>query len=185
MLLASLLLTAVQPAAPPTGTAHPCAPRRNLTAGGPPPPVFTAQRIEPRPGSRIYLSVHRCPGGGHRVERRITRGEQDAGELEWVPTSQCPAIGGWIEAATRLSLPAPMLRPHRDAPDRVRGTWFTLDARHLAGAGSVGNLELHILEPPDAPPNALSAWIRGGEQIFKTCRDQGHGGAGYAPGRFG
>jgi len=185
MLLATLLLAAVQPAPPAPDPLMACAPRRNLTAAGPPPPVFQVQRIEPGPGTRIHLSVHRCPGSGYRVERQITRGEQDVGDIEWVPAAACPAIGGWIAEATRLRLPAPMLIPHRDSSGPVRGTWFVLDARHLAGTGSVGNLELHILEPPGAPPNPLSAWIRDGEQRFKTCRDQGHGGAGYAPGRFG
>jgi hypothetical protein len=49
------------------------------------------------------------------------------------------------------------------------------------------SLELQILEPPGAAPSALSRWFREGEQVFKACRDQGHGGTGFASrrGRLG
>lgn len=187
MLLASLLLIAAQPAAPPVGPAPDplaCQPVRNMTAAGPPPPVLTAQRMEVSPESRVYLSVHRCGrgAGGYRVERRLAgSGGAGRGDMEWVPVAQCALLGEWLEAATRLSLPAPMLRPHADPPSPIRGTWFTLNARATAGAGSVSGMELEILEPPGAAPNALSRWFRDGEQRFKTCREQGHGGAGYGP----
>lgn len=180
MMLATLLL-ALQPGGPPPDPRLACAPVQNMTAAAPPPPVLHAQRMEIAPESRIYLSVHRCARDGYRVERRMTRGSQEVGDLEWVPVSQCVLLGGWIDAATRLSLPAPMLRPHRDMTGPIRGTWFTLNARHTAGAGSIMGLELEILEPPGAAPNALSQWFRDGERLFKTCRDQGQGGAGYAP----
>jgi hypothetical protein len=187
MLLASLLL-ALQPGAPAPDPNLACAPRVNMTAAGRPPAVLDAQRMEIAPESRVYLSVHRCGEDGYRVERQLTGpGGADRGDLEWVSAAQCPAIAGWIAAAMRLDLPAPMLRPHADPPRPIRGTWFTLNARDIAGAGSVMSLELQILEPPGAAPNALSRWFREGEQVFKTCRDQGHGGTGYAPrtGRLG
>src|SRR5690242_17145758 len=180
MFLASLLL-ALQPGAPAPDPRLACAPRRNMTAAGNPPPIISAQRIETAPESRVYLSVHNCPDAGFRVERRLSGpGDSERGDLEWVPAAQCPAIARWIAAATRLDLPAPLLRPHQSPPASgpIRGTWFTLNTRHTAGAGSISGLELEILEPPGAPPNALSAWFRDGEQRFKTCRDQGHGGTG-------
>ena len=186
MFLTTLLLAA-QPAAPAAfgSPMRPfCAPAQNLSAAGPPPPVFQAQRMEIAPESRIYLSVQDCPrpGGGYRVERRLSRGDRDVGDLEWVPVAQCPALGAWVQAATRLQLPAPMLRPRQDNAGPARGTWFTLNAHRTAGAGSISGLELQILEPPGATPNALSAWFRAGEQVFRTCRDQGRGGTGYLPG---
>lgn len=184
MILEALLL-ALQPAAsaavPAPDPRLACAPRRNMTAGGPPPPVFHAQRMEISPEVRTSLSVHRCGGGNYRVERRTTRGSDGAGDLDWVPVSQCASLGGWIQAATRLNLPAPMLRPHRDTSGQIRGTWFVLNSHLTAGNGSVMGLELQILDPPGAAPSALSGWFRDGERLFQACRDRGHGGAGYAP----
>lgn len=185
MFLATLLL-ALPPGTPAPDPRLACAPRLNMTAAGNPPPLISAQRMEIAPESRVSLSVDLCPrgDGGYRVERSLTGpGDTRRGELEWVPTAQCAALGEWIEAATRLSLPAPLLRPHADPPSPIRGTWFTLNTRHTVGAGSISSMELEILEPPGAAPNALSAWFRDGEQRFKTCRDQGHGGIGYAPRR--
>lgn len=179
--------TAASAAAPSAMSAPdraPCAPVMNMTAAGPPPPVLTAQRMEVSPERRLYLSVHRCGRGtgGYRVERRLAGPRDEArGDVEWVPVAQCAALGRWVEAATRLSLPAPMLRPHRNDGGPVRGTWFTLHASSAAGVGSVSSLELQILEPPGAAPNQLSAWVGDGERLFQTCRDQGHGGTGYAP----
>jgi len=186
-MLLTLSLLLAQPSAQAAPAPDPrlaCQPVRNMTAAGPPPAVLHAQRMETAPESRVYLSVHRCPrgDGGYRVERRLAGpGDTGRGELEWVPVSQCALLGEWVAAATRLSLPAPMLRPHAGPPSPIRGTWFTLHARLTAGAGSISSLELEILEPPGAAPNALSSWFRDGEQRFKTCRDQGHGGTGYAP----
>lgn len=187
----TLSLLALQAGAPPAGPASDsrlaCAPVQNMTAAGPPPAVFHAQRMEIAPESRVSLSVHRCSrrsgdGGGYRVERQLAGpGGADRGELEWVPVSQCPLLGAWVQAATRLSLPAPMLRPHASPPSPLRGTWFTLHAGPTSGLGSIMSMEMEILEPPGAAPNALSAWVRDGEQRFKACRDQGHGGTGYAP----
>lgn len=185
MMLAMLLL-ALQPGGEAPDPLLACAPRQNMTAAGPPPPVFHAQRMEISPESRVLLSVHLCPGGGFRVERlRTGPGSEERAPLEWVPVSQCAAIGGWIEAATRLRLPSPMLREHQGGSGPRRGTWFTLDARTLTGPGWLGSVTLEILEPPDAPPNALSFWFREGERLFSQCRDQGHGGTGYLPFRRG
>jgi len=189
-MLLTMTLLALQPT-PPSAATPPapdprlaCAPVLNVTAAGPPPPVFHAQRMEVSPESRVFLSAHRCPraDGGYRVERRMTRsGDGERSELEWVPVSQCALLGGWIEGATRLNLPAPMLRPHRSTSGQISGTWFVLNAHLTAGNGSIMGIELQILEPPGAAPNALSQWFRDGERLFKTCRDQGHGGTGYAP----
>ncbi len=175
MSLTLALLSALQIPGASAPEAHPCAPRRNLTAAGPPPPVFRAgrQAQSTRPAS---LVVNRCPGAGLRVEHR----SEGADGMDWVPVAQCPALGRWIEAAGRLRLPAPMLRPRLLPPSPVRGIWYTLTAPNVAGAGSLGNLELHILEPPGAPPDVLSAWFAAGEQAFRACRSRGHGGSGYA-----
>jgi hypothetical protein len=184
MILATLL-AALQPAAaapaPDPGLA--CAPVRNMTAAGPPPALFGAQRMETAPRFRLWLSVHNCPRGegGYRVERRSSGANDQFGELEWVPTAQCPAILAWIEAGTRLHLPAPMLSRHRDPVRPIRGTWFTLDTGRTAGAGTIVSLELQVLEPPGVPPGPLASWFREGERLFQACRDQGHGGAGDAP----
>lgn len=179
--LLAMQAAAAQPGMPTPDPRLACAPVRNLTAAGPPPAVLSAERMEVAPESRVTLSVHRCRGGNYRVERRLAgSGSADRSGLEWVPAAQCPAMGGWIAAATRLSLPAPMLRPHASPASPIRGTWFTLNAGNLAGVGSIAGMELQILDPPGASPSALSAWFRDGEQRFKTCRDQGHGGTGYA-----
>jgi hypothetical protein len=185
MFLATLLLV-LQPGGPAPDPRLDCAPVRNMTAAGPPPPVFNAQRMEVAPEARVYLSVHRCPGTGFRVERHLA-GPQGAsrGDVEWVPVSQCAALGGWIEATTRLRLPSPMLRPHGTGASPQRGTWFTLHAPALAGVGTAWNLELEILDPPGAPLNALGAWFTDGERLFQLCRDQGHGGTGYLPRHMG
>lgn len=181
MMLATLLL-ALQPGGEAPDPLLACAPRQNLTAGGRPPAVLSAQRMEIAPEARVFLSVHRCPDDSFRVERsRTGAGSEDAGPMQWVPVSQCAAIGRWIEAATRLSLPSPMLREHRTGLGTSRGTWFTLHAPILGGAGSVWNMELEILDPPGAPPNALGRWFKEGERVFQLCRDQGHGGEGYLP----
>ena len=183
MFLASLLL-ALQLGATPAPAPDPrlaCAPRINMSAAGPPPPVFFAQRLEE--GARVELSVHECRDADYRVERRITQGDRQVGSHEWVPVSQCALLGGWIEATTRLRLPAPMLTPHRTDYRPTNSTWFTLNSRLTAGSGAIMGLELQMLEPAGVPPNALSQWFRDGERLFKTCRDQGHGGSGYAPRR--
>jgi hypothetical protein len=125
MFLTTLSLLLAQPSAqvPAPDPRFDCQPVRNMTAAGRPPAVLDAQRMEIAPESRVYLSVHRCGGEGYRVERQLTGpGGADRGELEWVPAAQCPAIAGWIAAATRLSLPAPMLRPHAEPPRPIRGT---------------------------------------------------------------
>jgi hypothetical protein len=182
MLLATLL-TALQPAGPaPEDARLACAPRLVMTAGGPPPPIFHAQRIDRGPERRVFLSAHDCGGGDKRVERRRTGPGVADTDLEWVPVSHCPAIGAWIESTTRLRLPAPMLTHHVEPRGPRIGTTFTLDARTETGPGWVAHMRLTMLEPPDVPPNALSAWFREGERVFQACRDQGHGGSGYAPG---
>ncbi|HYD13677.1 MAG TPA: hypothetical protein VEC11_12590 [Allosphingosinicella sp.] len=181
MLLATLL-TALQPAAPVPAEVHDCAPRVNITAAGPPPPVFHAQRMEVAPERRIFLSLDVCGGGDFRVERRRAGSPEDEREpLQWVPVSQCAALGAWVQAATRLSLPAPMLREHVAPRGPIRGTWYELNARTRTGPGWLGHLTLRVLEPEGAPPNALSSWFKEGERVFQICRDQGHGGEGYAP----
>jgi hypothetical protein len=179
-LLIAIMLLAAQAAAGAADDPHDCAPVRNMTAAGPPPPVFSAQRMETAPERRVYLSVHRC-GEDLRIERRRTETGQTERDLEWVPVSQCAVLGAWVEAAARLNLPSPMLREHRPPTGPRRGTWFTLHARTLTGPGWPGSLELEILEPPAGEPSALSGWFREGERLFKACRDQGHGGVGYAP----
>ena len=185
MMLAALLLILQPGDDAPEDPALACAPRLVMTAAGPPPAIFYARRRQIAPERIVDLSVHRCPGGGFRVERHRTGPGDEAREsMQWVPAASCPAMGGWIEAATRISLPAPMLRPHL-RPSGRPGTWFTLDARMLTGPGWLGRVALEIQEPPDAPPNALSGWFREGELVFKACRDQGHGGEGYARRRPG
>lgn len=186
MMLAMVLLALPPGGEPPEDPRLACAPVQNMTAAGPPPPVFYARRMELAPERHVDLSVHRCPGTGFRVEQqRAGPGNEAREQMQWVPVSQCPAIGTWIEAATRLRLPAPMLREHQGGSGPRRGTWFTLDARTLTGPGWLGSVTLEILEPPDAPPNALSSWFREGERLFSQCRDQGHGGTGYLPRRRG
>ena len=181
MMLAALLLILQPGGEALEEPALACAPRLVMTAGGPPPAVFLARRMEIAPERHVHLSVHNCPDGGFRVERhRSGPGAEARERMQWVPAASCPALGGWIEAATRLSLPPPMLRPRAAPAGPRRGTWFQLEARTLTGPGWLGRLTLQILEPPDAPPNALSGWFREGERLFKTCRDQGHGGEGYA-----
>jgi hypothetical protein len=180
MLLATLL-TALQPAGPaPEDPRLACAPRIVMTAGGPPPPIFDAQRIDRGPERRVFLSAHRCGGGDMRVERRRAGAGDSERDLEWVPVSQCAAIGRWIGSTTRLRLPAPMLTHHVEPRGPRIGTTFTLDARTETGPGWVAHMRLTMFEPPSVPPNALSAWFREGERVFQACRDQGHGGAGYA-----
>lgn len=181
MLLATLL-SAAQPGGPPPAGAEDCAPRMNMTAGGPPPPIFHAERIEAGADRGVTLSAHRCGGEDIRIERHRTEPDAAGRDLEWVPVSRCAAIGSWLEAAGRLRLPTPMLRPHRDMTGPRRGTWFTLEARFVTGPGWHAPLRLSILEPPEVPPDALSGWFRDGERVFQACRDRGHGGAGYAPG---
>lgn len=182
MMLATLLL-ALQPGAPAPDPRLACAPRRNLTAAGPRPPVLYAQRLEQASQARTDLSVHLCPDGSFRVQRLVSaRDTQAPRSMDWVPVSQCAAIGRWIQAATRLRLPAPLLRPHRA---RGGGTWFTFHARTISGPSQTGNIELEILDPPGAAPSALSGWFVEGERVFQACRDRGHGGAGYLPFRPG
>lgn len=179
-MLAELLSLALQPGGPaPEDPGLACAPRIVMSAAGPPPPIFHAQRIDRSPERHVHLSAHRCRGDV-RVERRRTGAGDSERDLEWVPVSHCPAIGGWIESTTRLRLPAPMLRYHVEPRGPRIGTTFTLEARTETGPGWVAHMRLAALEPPEAPPNALSAWFRAGERVFQACRDQGHGGTGYA-----
>jgi hypothetical protein len=174
------LLLALQPAAPDPRLA--CAPRINMTARGNPPPLVSAHRQEFGSPSVVDLSVHLCARDSYRVERRMTRGSDQVGEVEWVPVSDCPGLRDWIGAAGRLSLPAPLLRPHRNPAAGTGGaSRFSLSTHFTAGAGAISSMELQILEPGGVGPNALSQWFRDGEQHFKTCRDQGRGGTGYAP----
>jgi hypothetical protein len=181
MMLAMMLL-ALQPAtAPPDGRLA-CAPVENRTRAGPPPPVLHAQRMAATSQARFSLSVHRCPGGGFRVQRSRPLGRPEAGgAMDWVPVAQCAALGTWIEAAARLALPAPMLTAHRDPAGPYLGTWYTLHGLQIAGPGRTGNLELEILDPPGAPPGALAGWFDEGERTFQACRDRGHGGEGLLP----
>lgn len=181
-MFAFTLLLALQPAAAaPAAPPHPCAPRQWLRAGAPPTPPLRAERMGIEPRHRVSLEVDRCPGEGYRVERRISRSEDRSGELEWVPVSQCPALGPWVEAARRLRLPAPMLTPHHAPSGRYRGTWFTLHAAAIPASGRAGNLELSILHPPGGAPSVLSGWFGEGERLFQRCRDRGLGGVGWAP----
>lgn len=182
MFSATMLLLALQAGGAAPDAVHPCAPRRTLSAGGPPPPVFSAARVESVPEGRVDLAVERCPGGGYRVVRHIegTR----AGSIEqpeWVPVGECPALAGWIDAVGRLRLPAPMLTPYRNPTGRNRGTWFTLHARVVPASGRAGNLEMSILHPPGSEQSVLSRWIGEGERQFQSCRDRRIGGAGFAP----
>lgn len=175
---------ALQPAAVAPDDRLTCAPRRVVTAAGPPPPVFVAQRIVAGSQRRMTLSVHRCRGAeGYRIEldRDIPNGPRE--EKQWVPTAQCAALGEWMTAATRLRLPSPMLRPLRSPGGG--GIWYTLNADTLTGSGRQGLVEIEALDAPGAAPNALGLWFQSGEQAFQACRDQGHGGEGYAgrPGR--
>ena len=182
-MLTVAMLALMQPAAPvPEDPQLACAPRLVLTRGGPPPPVFHAERIGPRDG-RVMLSLHRCGQSDLRVERENSGGESTARELEWVPASHCPALGRWIESTTRLRLPRPMLREHVPAERPRDGTWFTLAAQTETGPGWPARLRISVLEAPGAAPDALSGWFRAGERVFQACRDQGHGGRGYAPAR--
>ncbi len=181
-MLAELLSLALQPSRPAPEDGPDCAPRAVISRGGPPPPVFHAQRIEAGLDRRVVLSAHRCGSGDMRIERWWTGPDVARRNLEWVTVSQCAAIGAWFEAAGRLRLPAPMLREHIEPRGPRRGTWFTLEARTETGPGWHAPMRLSILEPPDVAPNALSAWFRDGERVFEACRDRGHGGAGYAPG---
>jgi hypothetical protein len=160
MFLATLL-AAAQPAAPAPAEPHACAPRMNMTAAGPPPPIFRAQRMEVAPEWRVFLSVDDCGADDFRVERR--RSGTPAAErepLQWMPVSQCTALGAWIQAATRLRLPAPMLRAHVAARGPYRGTWYELEARTRTGPGWLGHLAVRVLEPDGASPTALSLWFR-------------------------
>jgi hypothetical protein len=157
-------------------------PRLNMTAAGPPPPVFHAQRMEVSPERRVFLSLDDCGDGDFRVERRRAgTPELEREPLQWVPVSQCPALRAWGQAATRIRLPAPLVRPHVEPGGRQGGTWYELRARTRTGPGWLAHLTVRVLEPEGAPPNAISAWFRQGEQLFQRCRDEGHGGEGYAP----
>ena len=182
MILTAILLAAL-PAAPAPDPRLACAPVRNLTAAGPPPPQFSAGRMQVASGERVDLSVHRCRGGGgFRVQRFVSgRNSEQREPMQWVPAARCAAMGRWIEAGARLRLPAPMLRPHRTGSIPPGGTWYMLNARIVAGQGALSGMELEILDPAGAAPNALGIWIREGERIFRTCRDQGHGGEGFLP----
>ncbi|HTU12872.1 MAG TPA: hypothetical protein VMG08_18420 [Allosphingosinicella sp.] len=180
MMLATLLL-ALQPAGAAPEPRLACQPRVNLTAGGRPPAVLSAQRLAVGTQARIDLSVHRCPDGGFRVERRLSgRDQRERREMDWLPAAQCPAIGRWLEAATRLRLPSPMLRPHGELSGGAGGTWYTLTGRTRTGAGFHGRIELEILDPPGAAPNVLGSWFDEGARLFQACRDRGHGGEGWA-----
>ena len=54
-MLAVAMLALMQPAAPvPEDPRFACAPKLVLTRGGPPPPVFHAERIGPRDANRAY-----------------------------------------------------------------------------------------------------------------------------------
>jgi hypothetical protein len=184
MMLMAMAL-AMQPAAVAPDDRLTCAPRQIVTAAGPPPAVFVAQRIAAGSQRRMTLSVHRCRGAeGYRIEldRDIPNGPSE--EKQWVPTARCAALGEWMAAATRLRLPAPMLRPLREIGPPRAGIWYTLDANTLTGSGRHGAVEIEALDPPGAAPNALGLWFQSGEQAFRACRDQGHGGEGY-PGRPG
>lgn len=179
MMLAAAMALSIQPGAPGPDDPLTCAPRRVISAAGPPPPVFVAERIAAASRARLSLSVHRCPGGGFRVQRYGDSSDGNVRDQQWVPVAPCPALGGWIEAATRLQLPSPMLRPLRDVTSPRAGTWYRVDANTLTGAGWLGAVEIEALDAPGAPPNALGDWFRSGERLFQACRDQGHGGEGF------
>jgi len=181
MMLAMMLL-ALQPGdAAPDGRLA-CAPVENRTRAGPPPPILHAQRMVASSDARFSLSVHRCPGGGFRVQRHRPRGgPETAGTLDWVPVAQCAALGPWIQSATRLSLPAPMLTAHRNPAGPYSGTWYSLHGLQIAGPGRSGNLELEILDPSGVPPSPLGGWFEAGERTFQACRDRGAGGEGLQP----
>lgn len=158
-----------------------CAPVVNRTAAGRRPPMLRAMRDEREPQQAVELSVHRCwrEVGGYRVERRrLGARYEERAPLDWVPAAQCPALGRWIDAVTRLRLPMTSLHEQFRAASERRGTRYSLHGLTLSSFGHMNSLEIDFVDPPGAPPNALSGWIAEGERIFQSCRDRGHGGEG-------
>lgn len=182
MTLLALLMVAQPASAPPLVDPEACAPVYWQMRSAPPPPAFSAFRAGRAPRARVTLSVHRCGGGedGYHVRRHRDSGHPDNGlPMDWVRTTECPALLAWVRAVERLRLPSPMLDHYPGAPRGDPSTQYSLQARITTGSGWPGQFYLHSRDPEGAPPSALSGWIEDGLRGFEACRAQGLGGEGF------